>query len=386
LPPAAPRGTTELDLSAVPPLDPAVRPPLLDGRSYRPLTADECQCLASQNASLAGLLDGGKPGCACDAHKAELVQSVQALAAEETRNRTAGLALEAYYRLAEAEGRAELLRDSQVEVDALLASAEELYAKKLVDAAEVSAARRQSADLVADGLRLQVGIDQLNASLQPLLGLGEACEDWSIWPADPLRVTPPEQSPEELVKLGLAHRPDLAILRTLNERLDKKTLPVVVQFLATLNPLLTMKSGGPLCTLFLAIKECFCGEGLAMAQRQLQTLLRDRERQATEEIRQSAREVELRLWLVSAARQRLEVEQRKADEVREKHAKELATDVEVRKASLEILKARRELLSEVVNWHIAVSQLRQRQGVLAQECASASASPDCGHTHPAPSR
>jgi hypothetical protein len=374
-PPPAPRGTTELDLSAVPALDPTFRSNQLEGRNYRPLTARQVQCLAAQNASLAELLDGGKPShshpCWPGADRAQLVQNVQALAAEEARNRAAGLALEAYYRLAETEGRAELLNDSKVEVDALVRVAEELHAKKLVDATEVTDARRRSTDLIADGLRLQVAGDQLNATLRVLLGLGDACEEWTLWPADPLRVTPPEESPEELIAFGLKQRPDLALLRTLDDGLNKSTLPVVRQFLGTINPMLTLKAAGPLCTLFEAIKECLCGEGLATAHRQLQVLLRERERQATEEIRQSAREVEQRLWLVSAARQRQDAEQRKFEEMQEKHARNLATEVDVHKAALEVLKARRELLSEVVNWYLAASQLRQRLGVLAQDCSGA---------------
>src|SRR5262249_44685785 len=44
LPPSSPRGNIELDLSAVPSLDPAFRPALRDGSNYRSLTARECQC------------------------------------------------------------------------------------------------------------------------------------------------------------------------------------------------------------------------------------------------------------------------------------------------------------------------------------------------------
>ncbi len=398
--PEAARGTTELDLSAVPRLDPAYRPTLLKGRNFRSLTAHECQCLAAQNASLAEMLGEGSDGkhtgadsCLPCARKIQLVLSVQTYAAEDARNRAAGTALEAYYRLAEAEGRAELLSDSQAEVDALLAVAEELYAKKLLDKSELDAAQRQSADLVADTLRLQIAVDQLNATLRVLLGVRDSCDDWSIWPAGPLRVTPTTKTPEEYVAFGLEHRPDIALLRTVHDGLTKATLPVVRQFLAGINPLLAMKPGGPILTLLMALKECLCGDQLAKVHRQIETMLREHERQAAEEIRQSAREVEVRLWLVSAAEQRVKDEQRKLEEVKEKQGRDLASAADVRRAALNVLKARRDLLSEVVNWNIADSQLRQRLGVLAQECdgacgaeTNASASSDCDHKHPVPSR
>jgi hypothetical protein len=383
---AVPRGTTKLDLSAVPAPDPAYRVALPADRRYRALSAEECRCLAVQNANLAELLDtAAEQGPASDCFaclpgksKARLIEQVQSSAAGEARNRAAGLALEAYYRLAEAEGRVELLSEGQVEVDSLLVHAEEMYAKKLLDHTAVDAARRERDDLRADAVRLRLAIDQLNEQLKTLLALS-TCDDESLWPTSPLRPEPLEKCVEEYVALGLAQRDDLTLLRTVLAELNARTLPVVRQLLGSVNPLLAM-STGPLAKLLLALKDCLCHDEVETARRQVETLLREREREAASEIRQAVRETESRLWLVGAARQRVTEAERTIVEMQEKHGRNLASSVEVSRARLAVLKERRDLLSETVNWEVAHSQLRRSLGVLAHErCAETGAGKEDGN-------
>jgi hypothetical protein len=119
---------------------------------------------------------------------------------------------------------------------------------------------------------------------------------------------------------------------------------------------------------FASLLACLDSSKTQSAKQQVQTLLADRQRQATEEIRQAVELVADRVKLVILAQQKVENEERRIKELEEKKAKGLDAEGELSTAKLNLYKAQGEQLREVVNWKLARAQLRQAQGRLLEEC------------------
>jgi outer membrane protein TolC len=284
-------------------------------------------------------------------------------AADEARNRSAGDAMESFYHLIEAQGRLPLLVLSLKELNESIRRAEELQAKGLRSPVEIAVIRRQLTDLRSDEVNLRIAILQLNARLRVLLGL--SCGNYSLWPiADP-KVVPEVSDIDQAVNYGLQHRPDLALLEALADGLDAQSLTVASRVLEGVNPLLGEPSASGY---FASLLACLDDSKTQSAKQQVQTLLAERQRQATEEIRQAVGLVRYRVQLVVLARQKVENEERRVKDLEEKKAKGLDAEEELTTARLNLYKAKGELLREVVNWKIARAQLRQAQGRLLEEC------------------
>jgi hypothetical protein len=362
--PAVGRSSLTPDLSALS-KDPAPNPA---DASYQGLNEADCPCLAARASTLGNLLDQkaqtlseSKHKCQLRADKAsELSSTVLHFAADEARNHSAGDAMEAFYRLVEAEGRLPLLLLGLKEVNDSLKRAEDLQAKGLRPPVEIAVIRRQLTDLRTDEVNLRIATLQLNAKLKVLLGL--SCGDYSLWPVADLKVVPEVPDIDEAVAYGLCHRPDLAFLEALAGGLDAT---VASQALGGLNPLLGESSSSTCCASLLA---CLHGKNTQCAQSQVQTLLADRKHQATEEIRQAVGLVAYRVRLIILARQKVESDDRQVKELEEKKGKGLDVETELGTARLNLHKAQGEQLREVVNWKIARAQLRQAQGRLLEEC------------------
>jgi hypothetical protein len=365
--PTVGQSSLPLDLSVLPT---DVRPyPAI--ATYQGLTEAECPCLAARASTLGNLLDHKartstqeEYRCQLKGEKArEQFRTVLQHAADEARNRSAGDAMEAFYRLIEAEGRLAFLLLGVKEVNESLSRAEELRAKGLPLPVEISAVRKQLIDLRSDDVNLRIVILQLNARLKVLLGL--ASGDNSLWPLADLKVVPEKPEMDEAVDYGLHHRPDLAFLQALVDSLDAQSLAVANQALGGVNPLLGEPSSS---LLFASLLACLDGRKTQLAKQQVQTLLADRKRQAAEEIRQAVGLVVDRVQLVILAQQKVQNEQRRIKELEEKKAKGLEAQGELSTARLNLYKAQGEQVREVVNWKIARAQLRQAQGRLLEEC------------------
>jgi hypothetical protein len=365
--PTVGRSSLSLDLSALP-QDAAA--PVADA-SYHGLSEADCPCLAARASTLGNLLDEKaqaasqkKSKCHPKAAKAsDLASVVLQHAADEARNRAAGDALESFYRLIEAEGRLPLLQLGLKEVNDSLQRAKDAEAKGLRPPVEVAVIRQQLTDLRSDEVNLRIAILQLNARLKVLLGL--PCGDYSLWPLADLRVVPEVPDVCEAVDYGLQHRPDLAFLEALADGLDAHSLALANQALGAISPLLSEPSSKSCCALLLA---CLATCKTESAKQQVETLLADRKRQATEEIRQAVGVLSYRVQLVILARQKVENEERRVKDLEEKKGKGLDVEEELSKARLNLYKAQGERLREVVNWKIARAQLRQAQGRLLEDC------------------
>jgi hypothetical protein len=338
--------------------------------TYHGLTEDDCPWYAAHASTLGNLLDQ-KAQFACSSwckcllkakKSSEQSCTVLQLAADEARNRAASDALETFYRLIEAEGRQALVFLALKEVKESLMRAEELQAKGLPPPVETAVIRKKLTDLHSDDVNLRITILQLNARLKVLLGLPSG--DYSVWPLADLKVVQEAIDIDQAVDYGLNHRQDLALLGTLAYCLDADSLAIAKQALETVSPLLGEPCSPHGCASLLACLDR--GQTEAVGQ-QLQIVLEDRHRQATEEIRQAVGVVVYRVQLVILARQKVEIADRRIKELEERKQKGLNAEEDLSTARLNLYEAQGEQLREVINWKIARAQLRQAQGRLLEK-------------------
>jgi hypothetical protein len=358
--------------------EPRSIPAELHPPEYRALSADECQCLAVRNAEAANVLQDERKGQRNDANhplvasiseRRDFYETVTSYAGDEVRNRRAGDALEAYYRLAEAEGRADLIRDALTELQAVIDRAKDLQKRGVVGPEPAEAALRQWAESRGDQVELDVNIEQLNGQLKTMDGL--ACDvepDYRIRPTDPLVVAGEDPDPKRSVAEGLARRPDLNLLRAVEAGLDARTLPVATQALSTVSPLLGGPAGGCKCLTELAavLLPCVKDAAVETAREQVDALLQARERQATQEIITAARLVASRRVEAGLTSLRAELAGRKVKDLEERLSKGENVRTDLTKARLDALKDRGDEVHAAANFMIAWARLKQAMGLLPE--------------------
>ncbi len=366
--PVTPRTATEPDVSGVP-TDPAS--PLNRPGEYRRLTADECRRYATANAPFADDLDrhsdNDAPSHARLMKKAACFAAtsrrVRGHAADELRNRAAGEALEEFFKLAEAEGQFDLLTAADAELRTQLEAALKAERAGLKDRADIPAIRRKLLDIEANQAKLEAGIGALNASLRARLGLA-AADPLPLWPVDPLKVKTEDVDAAQAVATGLHYRPDLNVLRVLA---DGSAGELTNAVLTGLNPLLaSLKSDNPLAVLFAPLTKEPQRQQAAANARAIATLAA-RERQAEAEIRAAA--VTLRGHRAAVAARALDVRQLDARiaELRKREAAGVNVTADLVAAKLELFKAKGDLLTSVIEWHVTEVKLRQAMGLLVRE-------------------
>jgi outer membrane protein TolC len=299
----------------------------------------------------------------------DLYESVTIYAAEELRNRRAGDALEAYYRLAEAEGRADPLRDALTELQSVIERARDLQKRGVLGPEAAEAALRKWAESRGDQVELDVRIDLLNGQLKGMCNLAGHVEqpDCRIWPTDPLLVTGADPDPLSCVAEGLARRPDLNLLRVLGAELNARTLPVATQALSTVSTLLGGPAGGCkwLTDLAAHLLHCFKSGALETAREQVDELLQARERQAVQEIATAARLVAARRVQARMASLRAELAGRKVNDLEERLNKGENVRTELTTARLDALKDRGDRVHAAADFMVAWVRLKQAMGLLA---------------------
>jgi hypothetical protein len=344
---------------------------------YRALSADVCQCLAVRNAEAANVLQAERHG---ERHNANhpplesiskrrlLYETVTGYAGEELRNRRAGEALEAYFRLAEAEGRAGLLRDALTELQAAIERAQDFQKRGVLGPETAEAALRRWAESRRDQIDLDVLIDQLNGQLKAMDNLAcDVAQDYRIWPTAPLLVAGEDPDPGSCIAEGLARRADLNLLRALRAGLDARTQPVATQALSTVSSLLGGPAGGCKCLadLAAAIVPCLKSEAVETARGQVDTLLQARERQAAQEITTAARLVAARRVEAKLASLRAELAGRKVKDLEDRLRKGYDVRTELTTARLDALKDRGDQVHAAADFMVACARLRQAMGWLA---------------------
>lgn len=367
--PVVARSGIEPDVSGLP-RDSGGPAPARPGE-YRKLTVHECRYLAVKSAPFADDLDAHaendsghplfhprKPS----PEEAAVGRKVRGYLADDLRNTAASEALEQYFQLAQGEGQFDLLVKSHVELRARLADAEDAERRGLADRAGVDTLRVQVLDLEAKIAELEAGIGALNAGLRARLGL-DAADPLPLWPDDPLRVRPDDVDVVEAVRSGLYFRPDLNLLRTLLSDEGKAADDLAQSLLKQVSPLLASLRSNPIIGVLLPNKRMH----REATQRQIQSMLTAKERQAEAEIRAAA--LSLRGYRLSTVAKAAEVQRQKAklEEVEKRAAAGQPATAELTKTRLDLWKAQGELLKAAIDWHLADVKLRKAMGLLVRE-------------------
>ncbi len=370
--PVTARAPVVPDVSAVP-ADAPPHPPRPG--EYRHLTAADCRKLAVANAPFAADLDRhpeNDPPSHPRFHKkatryAEASRLVRGYAADDLRNRAAGEALDEFFKLAQAEGQYDLLAAADTEVRAQLEDALKAERAGLKDRADIPGIRRKLLDLEAQQAKLDAGIGVLNASLRARLGLA-ANDPLPLWPTDPLKVKPDDVDVEQAVATGLRYRSDLNALRVLA---DGNAADMADGLLKSINPLLgKLASDNPVVALFAPILAPFTGKP---ERREAETtarvagVLQARERQADAEIRAAAALMRGNRFAVAARAMDMKQVEARLAELRKRESAGLNVTADLITAKLDLLKAKGDLLTAVIEWHAAEVKLRQAMGLLVRE-------------------
>jgi hypothetical protein len=385
--PAMERGSLEPDLlelagsvqPAIPPIGPY--PP----SGYHPLSPQQCQCLAAQHAPTADALDRQRRrlqqqrdnGCCLGDHKTDRQRSFQEAmllySALEIRDQFAGTALQWYYQLAGAEAKADLLAVSLDRARDTLARMERLKKQGIRLPAPIEEYQRQIVGLQLQQAQNQLEIEQLNSKLRSALALdpdrtGQLRPD----PGVPLGT---ESIPdvEAAVRLGLAQRPQLLLLRAMIAHLDKATLGSARPLLGSIDPLLGMAGPGSGCkalTLLGKVTHIQPGQNgeVEAARAQLAEYLRERERVVVAEIREAAYEVRARRESIVLAREVADRWQARIKDLEKQQAQGMPVFADLTTAYMEWYKARGEVVKEFLGWKIAAAKVKQAQGILPAEC------------------
>lgn len=362
---------------------------LLDpvGNPYRLIAPRDCQCEASRNAPLAGVLDQERASlhrggqrislfCCRQQENRELQEIVLLNTALEIRNQAAGTAMEAYYLLAGAEARAELLQESLAQVEQAVTRTREFQTKGLKPPIDPEVLKKQALELQADQAQNQLEILRLNGQLQRALSLdGDESDPWRIWPDLALDAAfDPQIDIDQAVAYGLQVRPQLVLLREVEQRLNRRTLSTVRGMMGSIHVLLGGELDRPTFAGLAALSRILrVGSQISEVRsmrNELQSHLRDQERVAASEIRQAVHELHARRQLVLMARERQAHAQTRLKEVVQLKQRGLATYAEELTIALEVTKARGEVVREWLQWQNAEVKVRQAQGILPLECGA----------------
>jgi hypothetical protein len=351
--------------------------------SYRALTPQQCQCLAAQHAPLADSLDSQRRKLAQEEAKDGLCdqksdkqrafqQSMLLYSALEIRDQASGTALEWYYQLAGAEAKADLLNTSLDTARDTLARVERLKKQGIRLPAPIEEYQRQIAQLQLQQAQNQLTIEQLNSKLRQAMAFDPG-HDWRFWP-DPGAPLGSETVPdvEAAVRLGLAQRPQLLLLRAMIAHLDRDTLGSARSLLESINPLLAMSSPVNCKLLKLIGKVLHVQPGqdaeVERVRAQLNNYLRERERVVEAEIREAAYEVRARREATILARQVAARWQERIRDLEKQHAQGMPVFADLTTARMEWYKSRGEVVKEFLGWKIAAVKVKQAQGILPAEC------------------
>ena len=204
-------------------------------------------------------------------------------------------------------------------------------------------------------------------SSTPDAGLIKPVVDWVV----PLDIPDPEAA----IAVGLESRPQLLLLRAVVEASDADNMSLVDNILGTADPLLAIQlpSPGPLPLLSLVSKlRCEEPASVGRGRDRARQILAWRERDVIEEIRDAALGVAAAVDKVVIARERSEALSGELDRVVARARRGLKSTAAVSSARLAWLKARGEVVDEMIEWHIQSVKLAQAQGVLIRSCSACS--------------
>ena len=319
-----------------------------------------------------GQKDSACATCRPGRKQAKLAAELQGHASDEIKNQTAALALTAYFRLAEARVQSSLLRQAVAPIDTLAAQVAELRRQGLPVPDDSDKLPQQRNRLEADRVKLDLLQSGLVEQLHQVVGKAAClppCSCSTITTIEVFHVEELAIDEAEAVAIGLKFRSDLNLLRSALCNLEPGTLPVIRQVMLGLSSLLA----GP-ARRCIPILECvplllpgLSSKEVEKVSKQLQMVLDERKRQTISEIRQAVRTIHAQQDSIRLARERETMAQRKLDEAEENARVKRGKPAAVPLARQDLLKARGEVIHEVIEWEIARVNLRKAQGLLVRD-------------------
>ena len=357
--PVVQAGSLEPDLNSLPAFDPLLAVPPTAGR--RGVSEADVTREAASRAPLATSLlhENRVPHTDCPPADG-LLKQVRAHLAEEARNRAAGSARDEFFQLADADGRADVVRESVGVLDKLRVTVREGRAKGLRVVLDSDDLDRQRAGLVALLTQADLGAGLLDGELKRRTGVAFSTPERlrPVGPFPPVAAGPTDVA--GAVRLALERRPDLHALRAVYLGLTPDTLEVAREVVRNPAGLLTLNIPRPLMTRRpQPIPAAVCAE-VEVRRQQLADLITDRERQAADQVRAACLTLDAQVAQVGLAKWRAEGLAKKAAEA----AKD-GPLVEL-PARLEALRARADVVAAVMGYHQARAKLLAAQGLAAE--------------------
>jgi outer membrane protein TolC len=310
----------------------------------------------------------------CDSRAWELRRTILFFAAQDDRNRSAGQALQMFFKAAELEAQIGLLQLAHDDLIGAIKKSDEMTKKGLRLPTDPSTLRRQLLDTDAELTRARAGLVEVNGRLKELIGATDLCPDDWIWPVIEVPVTFEGVDADAAVRLALEKRPELNLLREICGNLDAQTLPVVREYLHGISGLMAASSGPTkhIVATMVALKAILSGNSeRSTREKQIADLLADRERAVAEEVRRSVADLHAKARLVALSRERvLSADERRRD-AEQKAERAGGSFLEVLTARLDWYKARNQLTTDVMAWHTARARVREAQGLFVWECCGA---------------
>jgi hypothetical protein len=354
---------------------------LRPGDQYFELSVPECQCRAAAASSEGNSLAAERRSIEAKEKHHGLTESerlkIRILRASEleARNKSAGVALEVYYHLAEALANHVVLAASVGETDLALKKALNMRNLGLEVPFDDSEIWRQWLDLTQKQVALELQTNQLNIQLVRLLGLPATDPSLRFWPTTDWKVVVEPIDMATAVAVGLATRPEIRMLESLPADLNKKTVSVVKVLLAG-------GSGGVLgsdvkATSLISIfgiremlsKACDNKKELPVRQRQLAEYTEQRRQDVTSEIQVAVLTVETRLRETAVVKKTSKAWENRNHQLEKQQLIEKSTFADVWGAKLKKLQAESDEIGRVVAWKIALAKLKEAQGKLIEECS-----------------
>lgn len=338
---------------------------------------DEIRCRAARASASGNLLAAEQAAvmpprsgrCGGAGHASCVKRSMLGFAAEESRNRDAGTALQLYWSLAEA-------IHSRPALDTAIASADRALADHATVATRGLELPIDKTSLTARRLVLQdnqIALDVATATLTHSLQLAAALPPTAIDTARPGEDEPQlvqELDVDALVAEALATRPELRMWRMLQANLDADTVPVASAALATISPALGGSEAAKPCGLIIGRSGSRRESDLAVRKmsRQLKQWRQFREAAVADEVRRAAIEGNGNAERARAAQARLVTAEQALADLRAKQPADGSDAFSIHAAELEVASARRTVVERLAAWERSRVALWQAQGVLARRC------------------
>jgi hypothetical protein len=353
---------------------------------YHALGDQECLCRAVAASTMGNLKDLEQQVISAGEEKdrqkckdgespeAQLQHTILYYLMLEDRNRSGADALAKYYELGAAEGQSDIVEKSFKSADSTLAKAKSLKAQGLEVAVDDAKLNGQKLALEAQRERVRLNIEQLNSDLRVALGFCPAEAEWRFWPSDAFQAGDEQVSIATAVAVGVANRPELVLLRYLENELNSDNQGAAIQMLRGLSGALGMTKSPGKCPMLSALLACLCKSGdddtreVELRRAQLHEYHVRREREVVEQIGQAVRTIAAETEILELARQETKSWEQKVNQAKDKEQNSIGLFAETSAAEGEWLKAQGKVIEETANLLRARVLLHHAQGILPAEC------------------